>query len=107
MDTFYTWPLMLPRGGLLPARCVLERRPRYDPSSAAWTLPGRDRRLKCGLIGATLQRRASWRSVSSRIRTRISALRDVITRAERRGCGCGCRATFAIDASFAATRRIF
>ena len=88
MDTFYTWPLMLPRELVyfLRAAALLEGIGfRYDPVfNGLETARPVIRRLKYELIEATGQRpRQLALNALEEIRTGINALRDVITRAER------------------------
>ena len=88
MDTFYTWPLMLPRELVyfLRAAALLEGIGfRYDPVfNGLDTARPVIRRLKYELIEATAQRpRQLALNALEEIRTGINALRDVITRAER------------------------
>ncbi|HSJ15871.1 MAG TPA: AarF/UbiB family protein [Longimicrobiales bacterium] len=88
MDTFYTWPLMLPRELVyfFRAAALLEGIGfRYDPA-----FNGLDvarpviRRLKSELLAATAQRPGQLAmNAIEEIRLGINALRDVITRAER------------------------
>lgn len=88
MDTFYTWPLMLPRELVyfFRAAALLEGIGyRYDPVFNGLEIARPViRRLKYELIEATAQRpRQLALNALEEIRTGINALRDVITRAER------------------------
>jgi len=88
MDTFYTWPLMLPRELVyfFRAAALLEGIGlRYDPAfNGLDTARPVIRRLKFELLEATAQRpRQLALNALEDIRSGINALRDVITRAER------------------------
>jgi predicted unusual protein kinase regulating ubiquinone biosynthesis (AarF/ABC1/UbiB family) len=88
MDTFYTWPLMLPRELVyfFRAAALLEGIGfRYDPVfNGLETARPVIRRLKYELLEATAQRpRQVALNAIEEIRSGINALRDVITRAER------------------------
>lgn len=88
MDTFYTWPLMLPRELVyfFRAAALLEGIGfRYDPVfNGLETARPVIRRLKFELLEATAQRpKQVALNAIEEIRTGINALRDVITRAER------------------------
>ena len=88
MDTFYTWPLMLPRELVyfFRAAALLEGIGfRYDPVfNGLETARPVIRRLKYELLEATSQRpRQVALNAIEEIRVGINALRDVINRAER------------------------
>lgn len=88
MDTFYTWPLMLPRELVyfFRAAALLEGIGfRYDPVfNGLDTARPVIRRLKYELLEATAQRpRQVALNAIEEIRAGINALRDVLTRAER------------------------
>ena len=88
MDTFYTWPLMLPRELVyfFRAAALLEGIGfRYDPVfNGLDTVRPVVQRLKEELLKATVREPKDFaRSVMDELRSSIVALRDLITRAER------------------------